>query len=162
MHKIKISLLITFILLVQNFSIAKEFDFSKTLGIKVNMNQSEVFKLLEKNKLKSIKGNSKYNQEYYTIDCHLNIFNARTKQLEIGIKEKIVDFISFDIADTDVNNFASTLREISNCYEDIRDVGYRLTKFSFDNCTISLVYFLDDGKTSFIFIDNIVKQCDKE
>ncbi len=162
MNKKNIIIILILILISHNFAFSKDFDFSKTFDISLKMPKKEIFKLFDKNKLKYKKGETKYKQEYYSLLEKTNIYNAKIDQLEVGFKSDSVDFISFDIADTDINNFASAIRESANCYEDIRDVGFRLTIFYFDNCALSLVYFLDVGKTSFGFIDNNIKICEKK
>lgn len=151
-------LLILAMLFAPLLLVSKDFDANRIFGIKINMPEKEALKLLDEQKAKHEIGTKKYKQKHYVVSENQTILNASVERVEIGIKEDKVDFISFDIPDTDVNNFAQTLRDDANSYEDFRDLGYRMTKFYYDDCTLSFIFFLDEGKISFAMISGKKKE----
>lgn len=144
---------IIFVLLMSAVSLfGKDFDFHRVMGIEINMPKKQALERLDIQNIKYKKGEMKYSQEYYTAYERQNIMNAAVEEIEIGMKDDKVDFLSFDVLDTDIRNFTEVLSHDADSKESFEDVGYKMTKFYYDNCIISFIFFTDDGKTSFVMI----------
>lgn len=144
---------IIFLLLLNTLTVfSKDFDFHRVLGIEINMPKKQAFERLDIQNIKYQKGSRKYSQEYYTAYQRQNVMNAAVEEMEIGIKDDKVDFISFDVLDTDIRNFTEVLSHDADSKEVFEDVGYKMTKFYYDNCIVSFIFFTDEGKTSFVMI----------